>query len=151
MFNFCGHCGKELKKGFCKECGADFDISFVTPDDVLDAMLLRKDCVSEFIVSIGKAVMESPENAMEIMAAADSFISGLEPEDEVIYSLLEAVCNCYEDEDEEYYEEIEYDYDEEDDRVKLEDCICPGCPYINECGGDCFFEDEDFLNNEKED
>lgn len=98
--------------------------------NTLEVLLTRQDACNELIFAVAKAIGDGVDNTEAVLCEVNTLLANLAGVDETVNELLVYI-------------------DEEENGVYLDD-LCEGCPYADECGGDCYFEDEDFFRKEEE-
>lgn len=132
MFNFCGYCSNELVDGVCPECGRQFRTASDLAKDVVEVLMERQEACNVFILAAAKALEAQTDDAEVIITATTEFIAELSMVDETVMDLLD------------YINQVEL----EEEYSICDECFCQGCPYADECDGDCFFDDEDFFSED---
>ncbi|MDD2376701.1 MAG: hypothetical protein PHD15_04805 [Clostridia bacterium] len=122
----CDGCNKCSENGICPECFLQVRSSLELSKDMVNILLLRLESCNAILFAAANALENNSEYPEAIISATTELVVELAEVDQNVLDLLDYI-------------------DEEEKNSYCDDCICIGCPYALDCGGVCFFDDEDFF------
>lgn len=130
MCDFCKKCSEGLEEGISLAVFMQSRPTASIAEDLAEVLMQRQEAGNVFILAAAKALENNSGDAVAIISATTDLMVELAEVDQTVFDLIE--------------------YVDEAEACCCDDCFCCGCPYANECGGDCFFEDEDFFAQKEE-
>lgn len=120
---------EDLEEGVFPGFIFEFRTASEIAKDMTEVILSRHDACNAFIAAAAKALENNPEDPVGLVESVNDIVILLTEGDQTLLELIDFI---------------------DETESACPDCLCCGCPYAGECGGDCYFEDEDFFKKDEE-